>query len=65
MRLTHSKTTNESTKAKSFSSLLNVLAVKAYGESEFWLSSGKVILIFMLFSFTFFTMVGANPQHDA
>lgn len=43
----------------------NVLAVKAYGEAEFWLSGGKVILIFMLFSFTFITMVGGNPQKDA
>lgn len=45
--------------------LLNVLAVKAYGEAEFYLSGGKVILIFMLFSFTFVTMVGGNPNHDA
>ncbi|KAH0298447.1 putative amino acid permease, partial [Aureobasidium melanogenum] len=45
--------------------LLNCLAVKAYGEAEFWLSGGKVILIFILFSFTFVTMVGGNPQHDA
>jgi amino acid transporter len=39
--------------------------VKAYGEAEFWLSGGKVILIFMLFSFTFITMVGGNPKGDA
>ncbi|KAM6480293.1 amino acid transporter [Trichoderma sp. SZMC 28011] len=45
--------------------LLNVLAVKAYGEAEFYLSGGKVILIFILFSFTFVTMVGGNPHHDA
>ena len=45
--------------------LLNVLAVKLYGEAEFWLSGGKVILIFMLFSFTFVTMVGGNPAGDA
>src|ERR1700712_805484 len=44
---------------------INVLAVKAYGEAEFWLSGGKVILIFLLFSFTFVTMVGGNPQNDA
>ncbi|KAJ5887088.1 hypothetical protein N7504_011135 [Penicillium tannophilum] len=44
---------------------LNVLAVKAYGEAEFWLSGGKVILIFALFFFTFITMVGGNPAHDA
>jgi yeast amino acid transporter len=45
--------------------LINVLAVRAYGEAEFWLSGGKVILIFMVFGFTFITMVGGNPQHDA
>ncbi|KAF2716304.1 AAT family amino acid transporter [Polychaeton citri CBS 116435] len=45
--------------------LLNLLAVKAYGESEFWLSGGKVILIMMLFCFTFITMVGGNPRGDA
>ncbi|KAE8312462.1 amino acid permease-domain-containing protein [Aspergillus transmontanensis] len=44
---------------------LNALAVKGYGEAEFWLSGGKVILIFILFAFTFVTMVGGNPQHDA
>lgn len=44
---------------------LNVLAVKLYGEAEFWLSGGKVILIFLLFAFTFVTMVGGNPQGDA
>jgi amino acid transporter len=43
----------------------NVLAVKAYGEAEFWLSGGKVILIIMLYCFTFITMVGGNPQKDA
>ena len=45
--------------------MINVLAVKMYGEAEFWLSGGKVILIFLLFCFTFITMVGGNPQHDA
>jgi yeast amino acid transporter len=45
--------------------LLNVLAVRAYGEAEFWLSGGKVILIFILFFFTLFTMAGANPARDA
>ncbi|KAJ5161587.1 hypothetical protein N7492_006979 [Penicillium capsulatum] len=44
---------------------LNILAVKAYGEAEFWLSGGKIILIFMLFFFTFITMVGGNPAGDA
>lgn len=46
-------------------SILNVLAVRGYGEAEFWLSGGKVILIFILFAFTFVTMVGGNPDHDA
>ncbi|KAM3424112.1 hypothetical protein BST61_g11342 [Cercospora zeina] len=44
---------------------INVLAVGAFGEAEFWLSGGKVVLIFMLFFFTFVTMVGGNPQGDA
>lgn len=35
------------------------------GEAEFWLSGGKVILIFSLFFFTFITMVGGNPQNHA
>jgi yeast amino acid transporter len=45
--------------------LLNVLAVGVFGEAEFWLSGGKVLLIFLLFGFTFVTMVGGNPQGDA
>ncbi|ETI26948.1 hypothetical protein G647_10047 [Cladophialophora carrionii CBS 160.54] len=44
---------------------INILAVRAYGEAEFWLSGGKVVLIFSLFFFTFITMVGGNPEHDA
>ncbi|KAH6873430.1 amino acid transporter-like protein [Thelonectria olida] len=44
---------------------LNVFAVKYYGEAEFWLAIGKVILILIVFSFTFVTMCGGNPQHDA
>ncbi|EOO02509.1 putative general amino acid permease agp2 protein [Phaeoacremonium minimum UCRPA7] len=45
--------------------LINVLAVRGYGEAEFWLSGGKFILICLLFAFTFVTMVGGNPQHWA
>ena len=45
--------------------LINILAVRAYGEAEFWLSGGKVILIFSLFFYTFITMVGGNPENDA
>lgn len=47
------------------STALNLSAVKYYSESEFWLSSGKVILIIILTCFTFVTMVGGNPQHDS
>lgn len=45
--------------------MLNVLAVGVFGEAEFWLSGGKVLLIFILFGFTFVTMVGGNPQGHA
>ncbi|KAL8693385.1 MAG: hypothetical protein Q9218_001777 [Villophora microphyllina] len=44
--------------------LLNVFAVKYYGESEFWLALGKVILAVGLIVYTFITMVGGNPLHD-
>ncbi|KAG8630495.1 hypothetical protein KVT40_002114 [Elsinoe batatas] len=44
---------------------INILAVRVFGEAEFWLSGGKVILIFLVFSFTFVTMVGGNPDRDA
>ncbi|KAJ5720094.1 amino acid permease/ SLC12A domain-containing protein [Penicillium malachiteum] len=46
-------------------SAINLLAVGIYGEAEFWLSEGKVMLIFILFTFTFITMVGENPTRDA
>lgn len=45
--------------------MINVLAVGFYGEAEFWLSGGKLILIFILFAFTLITMCGGNPAHDA
>lgn len=45
--------------------LINIFAVKWYGESEYWLSVGKVILAVGLIFFTFITMVGGNPAHDA
>ncbi|KAL8409749.1 hypothetical protein RB594_007996 [Gaeumannomyces avenae] len=45
--------------------MLNVVAVRYFGEAEFWLASGKLLLICIVFSFTFVTMVGGNPQHDA
>ncbi|KAI1841477.1 hypothetical protein JX265_009956 [Neoarthrinium moseri] len=45
--------------------LLNVVAVKWYGESEFIMASTKVILLFGLCLITLITMSGGNPQHDA
>lgn len=45
--------------------ILNIFAVRWYGESEFFLSIGKMILAIGLLFFTFITMVGGNPQHWA
>ncbi|KAL9590667.1 MAG: hypothetical protein Q9203_000529 [Teloschistes exilis] len=47
-----------------FYGLLNVFAVKYYGESEFWLALGKVLLAVGLIIYTFVTMLGANPLRD-
>ncbi|KAF5020964.1 hypothetical protein F66182_7010 [Fusarium sp. NRRL 66182] len=44
---------------------INVMAVKWYGETEFWAALGKVILIVALIIFTLIVMVGGNPQKDA
>lgn len=44
---------------------INLLAVGVFGEAEFWLSGGKVILILILWFFTFISMVGGNPEGDA
>lgn len=45
-------------------SLINVLAVKWYGETEFWAAIGKVLLIIGLIFYTFITMLGGNPLGD-
>ncbi|QPG76841.1 hypothetical protein FOA43_004235 [Brettanomyces nanus] len=45
--------------------LINVAAVRWYGEVEFWLCMGKVLLAVGLMFFTFITMVGGNPDHQA
>ena len=44
--------------------VINLFAVQWYGESEFWLALGKVVLIVGLIIFTFLAMLGANPLHD-
>ncbi|KAM3079757.1 general amino acid permease agp2, variant 3 [Clarireedia jacksonii] len=43
---------------------INIFAVRWYGESEFYLAMGKVLLIVGLICFTFVTMLGGNPLHD-
>lgn len=45
-------------------SLINMLAVKWYGETEFWAALGKVLLIIGLIIFTFISMLGGNPLKD-
>ncbi|OQD68116.1 hypothetical protein PENPOL_c003G10190 [Penicillium polonicum] len=44
--------------------VLNLFAVKWYGEAEFWLSLGKVLLSVGLIIYTFIVMLGANPKGD-
>ncbi|RDW72824.1 amino acid permease-3 [Coleophoma cylindrospora] len=44
--------------------LLNLVAVKYYGEVEFVTASFKIILMLCLIAATFVTMLGGNPQHD-
>lgn len=44
--------------------LINVLAVRYFGEVEFWAAIGKVILIVGLIIFTFIAMLGGNPKHE-
>lgn len=43
---------------------INLIAVKWYGETEFWAALGKVLLIVGLVLFTFIVMLGGNPKHD-
>ncbi|KAJ5176403.1 General amino acid permease AGP2 [Penicillium canariense] len=43
---------------------LNVFAVQWYGEAEFWLSLGKVLLSVGLIFYTFIVMLGGNPLGD-
>ncbi|KAK4937000.1 hypothetical protein LTR10_022249 [Elasticomyces elasticus] len=37
--------------------LINIFAVKWYGEAEFWLSVGKILLIFIVYGFTLVTVL--------
>jgi amino acid transporter len=38
--------------------IINVMAVKWYGETEFWAALGKMLLIIGLIIYTFITMLG-------
>lgn len=40
------------------------MAVKWYGETEFWAAIGKVLLIIGLIIYTFISMLGGNPKGD-
>ncbi|ORY66609.1 histidine permease [Pseudomassariella vexata] len=44
---------------------LNLVAVEHFGNAEFVLSGFKILLILVVFVFTFVVMVGGNPKHDA
>ncbi|KAG9783424.1 amino acid permease, partial [Aureobasidium melanogenum] len=44
--------------------VVNLFAVQWYGESEFWLALGKVLLIVGLIIYTFIVMLGGNPLGD-
>jgi amino acid permease len=46
-------------------SLLNGLAVRWFGTSEFYMSIFKIFLMLGLITYTFVTMVGGNPRGDA
>lgn len=44
--------------------LLNLLAVRWFGEAEFWAAVGKVLLVVGLVAFTLVAMLGGNPEGD-
>ncbi|WVQ79666.1 hypothetical protein IAT38_001766 [Cryptococcus sp. DSM 104549] len=43
---------------------INVYRADLFGEAEFWLALGKVLLASGLILYTFITMLGGNPLHD-
>ncbi|OQV01282.1 hypothetical protein CLAIMM_06665 [Cladophialophora immunda] len=45
--------------------ILNIWRVDWYGEVEFWIGMGKVLLAIGFLFYTFITMVGGNPLHWA
>ncbi|RFU31614.1 hypothetical protein B7463_g4746, partial [Scytalidium lignicola] len=45
--------------------VMNILTVRHYGVAEFCLSIFKIVLMLDLILYTFITMVGGNPNHQA
>ncbi|KAI4729971.1 putative amino acid transporter [Aureobasidium sp. EXF-10728] len=43
---------------------LNVYRADPFGEAEFWLALGKILLATGLILYTFIVMLGGNPLHD-
>ncbi|KAF2639693.1 hypothetical protein P280DRAFT_550394 [Massarina eburnea CBS 473.64] len=43
---------------------INIWRADLFGEAEFWLALGKVLLATGLMIYTFITMLGGNPIHD-
>jgi amino acid transporter len=44
--------------------LINIFAVKIFGEFEFWLSCLKVLIVLGLIILLFIIMLGGGPTHD-
>ncbi|KAL5363848.1 amino acid permease-domain-containing protein [Aspergillus floccosus] len=45
--------------------VLNVVSVRWFGIAEFYIGIFKILLALGLIAYTFVTMVGGNPKHDA
>ena len=43
---------------------INIYRADLFGETEFWLALGKILLATGLILFTFIAMLGGNPLHD-
>ena len=43
---------------------LNVYRADLFGEAEFWLALGKILLATGLILYTFIVMLGGNPLHE-
>lgn len=43
---------------------LNIYRADLFGEAEFWLALGKILLVTGLILYTFIVMLGGNPLHE-